>query len=116
MNAKKNDPDGKLLIDPAELARRLAAKEKFELLDVRSAPEYQVLHIPGARLATRKLVDELFASWAKDTEIVLCDHFGSSGLDAARVLSQKGFTNVKALRGGIDAWSQEIDPLTPRYA
>jgi len=105
----------KLLLSSKELAQRLKAGDKLELLDVRSDPEFRALHIEGARLATRKLVDELFASWPKDTPIVLYDHFGSRGLDAAHVLTLRGFTAVRALRGGIDAWSQEVDPLVPRY-
>ena len=110
------DPElEKLLLSPKELAQRLKAGDKLQLLDVRSDPEYQVLHIEGSRLATRKLLDELFSSWPKDTPIVLYDHFGNRGLDAAHVLTLRGFTAVRALRGGIDAWSQEVDPLVPRY-
>ncbi|MBI5242151.1 MAG: hypothetical protein HY922_00540 [Elusimicrobia bacterium] len=107
----------KLLISPGELRERLeAAQAKLELLDVRSEPEHRLLHIEGSRLATRKLVDELFSSWPKDTPIVLYDHFGPRGLDAVRVLSMAhGFSAVRALRGGIDAWSKEVDPLVPRY-
>ena len=110
------DPElEKLLLSPQELAKRLKAGDRLELLDDRSDPEYQVLHIEGSRLATRKLVDELFSSWAKDTPIVLYDHFGSRGVDAAHVLTLRGFTAVRALRGGVDAWSQEVDPMVPRY-
>jgi rhodanese-related sulfurtransferase len=106
----------KFLLEPQGLAERLKRGEKTELLDVRSDPEYRLLHIEGARPANRKLVDELFNSWPKDTPIVLCDHFGPRALDAARVLTMRGFTDVKALRGGLDAWSQEVDPLVPRYS
>jgi len=104
-----------LLISPEELARRMKSGSELRLLDVRSDPEYQALHIEGSCLATRKVVDELFSSWPKDAPIVLYDHFGGRGLEAARVLSMRGFTAVRALRGGIDAWSQEVDPLIPRY-
>jgi rhodanese-related sulfurtransferase len=36
-------------------------------------------------------------------------------MDAAAYFSGHGFANVKSLRGGIDAWSAEIDPSLPRY-
>ncbi|HAH06795.1 MAG TPA: hypothetical protein DCM05_09770 [Elusimicrobia bacterium] len=102
-------------LSPEALAERLKKGERTELLDVRSEPEYRLLHIEGARAATRKLVDEMFSSWPKDTPIVLCDHFGPRAEDAARVLAMRGFTDVKALEGGLDAWSQAVDPLVPRY-
>lgn len=102
-------------LTPEALAERLKKGERTELLDVRPAPEYRLLHIEGARPATRKLVDEMFESWPKDTPIVLCDHFGPRALDAARVLAMRGFTDVRTLEGGLDAWSQKIDPLLPRY-
>ena len=47
--------------------------------------------------------------------IVLIDHQGARSLDAAAYFGGHGFTNVKALLGGIDAWSQQIDPSLPRY-
>lgn len=107
--------DEKFLISPLDLQTLLEKKEKFELIDVRSEAEHRLLRLEGARLATRQLVEEIFNKWAKDTPIVLYDHFGRSGLDAARVLAQRGFTHARALRGGIDAWSQDVDPLVPRY-
>ena len=102
-------------IAPQELARLLAEKKKVELIDVRSETEFLMLRLDGARLATREMVEDIFANWAKDTPIVVYDHFGRTGLDAARALSSQGFTRAKALKGGIDAWSQEVDPLIPRY-
>ncbi|MFA6093408.1 MAG: rhodanese-like domain-containing protein [Elusimicrobiota bacterium] len=105
----------RLGIRAKDLCAKLESRERLEFLDVRSEPEFRALHIPGAKLATRALVDELFASWPKDTPIILCDHFGGSALDAARTLEGRGFTAVRALIGGIDAWSREIDPLMPRY-
>jgi hypothetical protein len=40
---------------------------------------------------------------------------GTRGLDAAAFFAGHGFTDVRALRGGIDAWSLEVDPSLPRY-
>ena len=115
-NPKDTDKaDEKLLVSAQELAAMLERKEKLELIDVRSEAEHRLMRLDGAKLATRQFVEEIFNGWAKDTPLVLYDHFGRSGLDAARVLAQRGFTNARALRGGIDAWSQEVDPLVPRY-
>ncbi|MEQ9070975.1 MAG: rhodanese-like domain-containing protein [Gimesia chilikensis] len=46
--------------------------------------------------------------------IVYCHH-GMRSLQVASWLSQNGFTNVKSMQGGIDAWSCEIDDTKPRY-
>ncbi len=113
--ASTDKADEQFLVSAQELAAMLERKEKFELIDVRSEAEHRLMRLEGARLATRQLVEEIFNGWAKETPLVLYDHFGRSGLDAARVLAQRGFTRARALRGGIDAWSQEVDPLFPRY-
>jgi rhodanese-related sulfurtransferase len=40
---------------------------------------------------------------------------GMRSMDATQFLLQQGFKNVKNLTGGINAWSQQIDPSVPRY-
>ena len=52
---------------------------------------------------------------ARDALLVFYDHDGSAGLDAAAYFAGHGFTNAKYLRGGIDAWAQEVDNKMPRY-
>jgi rhodanese-related sulfurtransferase len=47
--------------------------------------------------------------------LVFYDHSGSSSLDAAAYFAGHGFGNARYLRGGIDAWSVEVDPKVPRY-
>lgn len=105
----------RLSLAPQELARQLSGAAKPVLIDVRSETEFSMLRLEGARLATRELVEEIFAKWAKDTVIVVYDHRGPTGLDAAKALASQGFTAAKCLAGGIDAWSREVDPLIPRY-
>lgn len=105
----------RLMITPSDLARRLAADKRLVLVDVRSEPEFRMLRIEGARLATRELVEEIFTRWEKDVPIVVYDHFGRESLNAARALASRGFSDARALAGGIDAWSETIDPLIPRY-
>jgi rhodanese-related sulfurtransferase len=43
------------------------------------------------------------------------DHQGLRAMDAAAYFLGHGFAQARALRGGIDAWSQEVDALVPRY-
>ncbi|MBI5597378.1 MAG: rhodanese-like domain-containing protein [Elusimicrobia bacterium] len=113
--AEQVEEEAKLLISPAELAARLKADPKLVLVDVRSELEHRMLRLEGARLATRELVEEIFSKWDKATPIALYDHKGRDGLNAAKALLKRGFTDIKALAGGIDAWSQAVDPLIPRY-
>ena len=63
----------------------------------------------------RELQQEIFGTWDKDSDIVLYDHDGAKCLDATAFIIGHGFTNVHALAGGIDAYSQQVDPSLPRY-
>lgn len=105
----------RMMVTPADLARRIAEDKRLVLIDVRSEPEFRMMRIDGARLATRELVEEIFTRWEKDVPIVVYDHFGRESLNAARALASRGFTDARALAGGIDAWSEAVDPMIPRY-
>ena len=74
-----------------------------------------MVHIDGDLLASDELVSEIIGQWPKDAMIVVYCHHGNTSMDAASYLISHGFSQVKSLRGGIDAWSREIDPLLPRY-
>ncbi len=107
--------DAKLLIEPSALATALAADPDTRILDIRTREEFDAVHIPQAKHFTQDFLQEIMAAWPKDSLIALVDHQGSRGLDAAAFFSGHDFTNVRALRGGIDAWSLEVDPDLPRY-
>ncbi len=107
--------DEKILIEPTELKQMLDSGEKTELLDIRTREEYDAVKLPDARLFSNDLTTEIFGTWDKETTIVLYDHTGTRCLDAAAYFIGHGFANVKALRGGIDAYSQEVDSTLARY-
>jgi rhodanese-related sulfurtransferase len=87
-----------------------------ELLDLRTREEFENTCLPGAALFTQDKLQEIMGSWAKDREIVIYDHLGTSTcMDAAAYLEGHGFTNVKTLRGGIDAYAHEADNSINRY-
>ena len=106
--------DEKVLISPAEAA---AAAQNLgaQLLDIRTREEFDAVHIPGSQLMGQDFLQEIMGRCPRDTMIVIVDHTGTRGLDAAAYFSGHGFTNARALRGGIDAWSCEVDPSLPRY-
>ena len=53
--------------------------------------------------------------WPRPEMFVIYDHTGKQALDAAANFLGHGFEKVRCLRGGIDAWAQEVDPKLPRY-
>jgi rhodanese-related sulfurtransferase len=107
--------DRALQIEPIELANRIARKDKVQLLDVRTREEYEAVKIDGAELFTQDLMPKILTEWSRDNLLVIYDHQGTRSLDAAAYFQGHGFDNVKSLRGGIDAWSVEVDPKLPRY-
>jgi rhodanese-related sulfurtransferase len=113
---QSHERDEKVQILPEELARELKTGQKIELLDVRTPEEYAFTHIEGARLVTEELAQEILQQWPKDTPIVVHCHLGVRSQAAASFLIDEGYTNVRSLAGGIDAWSCQIDPTVLRYA
>jgi len=102
-------------IEPQELADRLAAGEEIKLLDVRTREEFDAVKLPNAQLFTQELMQEILGSWLPADLVVIYDHQGTRSMDAAAYFQGHGFTNVKSLRGGIDAYSAEVDSSLPRY-
>ena len=108
-------------ISVRELAEKLASPERdrLQLIDVREPQEVAIAHLEGfeifplSEFAERSpaLLDRL------DPEaetLVLCHH-GMRSAQMCYWLIQQGFGNVKNIAGGIDAYSQTIDPGVPRY-
>jgi rhodanese-related sulfurtransferase len=110
-----HDADRKILVEPDELARMLQSGTPPRLLDVRTREEHEAVALPGSLPFSQDLIREIFASWDKETVIVVYDHTGERVLDAAAYLIGHGFGNTRALRGGIDAYSLEADRSIARY-
>ena len=107
--------DRAMQIEPQELAARLAAQEAIYLLDVRTQEEFDAVKLPGAHFFTQEFMQEILGQWSREQLLVIYDHLGARSMDAAAFFQGHGFTNVTSLRGGIDAWSAEVDPKLPRY-
>lgn len=103
-----------LQISPNDLKAKLDAGQT-KLIDLRTREEFEAVKIPGAQLFSQELQQEIFGSWDKQTDIVLYDHSGDKSLDATAFIIGHGFEQIHALAGGIDAYSQEVDPSLPRY-
>ena len=97
------------------LKDRLDQGDKLFLLDVREPHEYSLAKIEGSVLIPLGTLPESLDQLDKDSEIIAYCHRGMRSADAVGFLLQQGFSNVKNLIGGIEAWSVEIDPTIPRY-
>ena len=102
-------------IEPHDLLEKLKNGERINLLDVRTREEFDAVKIDGAKLFTQELMEEILGNWSRQDPLVIYDHTGTKSLDAAAYFQGHGFENVKVLRGGIDAWSMEVDRSLPRY-
>src|SRR5882762_8530726 len=102
-------------ISVRELKRKMDAREAFELIDVREPFEFEIARIDGAKLIPlREIAERTDELHREQTFIVHC-HSGRRSAEAVRLLKQRGFANVYNLEGGIDAWSDFIDPTVPKY-
>jgi rhodanese-related sulfurtransferase len=104
-------------IAPSELAAKLAGEKPagFILLDVREPWEFATAKIEGSTLMPMGDVPARFQELDPEAHIVTICHAGRRSMNVAVWLREQGLQNVQSLRGGIDAWSREIDPKVPQY-
>jgi len=103
------------VIEPSQLAERIARGEKLEIIDVREPYEWQIGHIPGARLVPLATIPEEIERLDKKRTIILYCKVGARSLYAARQLAQAGASDVRNLSGGIIRWIDDVDPGMTRY-
>lgn len=106
--------DESMMLSPAKLKAELDAPAPPLLLDCRTREEHDAVSIPGAVFLEQELQQQLFAG-DPQRRIILHDHSGKHVLDTCAWFLGHGMKNTRALKGGIDAWSQEVDPTLPRY-
>jgi rhodanese-related sulfurtransferase len=110
-----HEQDSRMLIDPRELSDLIARDPSVRLVDVRSREEFEAVHLPDSVLLSQDVMREIMSEGTNSRPLVVIDHQGGQGLDAAAYFIGHGLQNVRCLRGGIDAWSQEVDSNLPRY-
>ena len=102
-------------LDPATVLGEIREGHlKDEALLISPIDLHSRLDDPGSRFMTQEIMQEAM-NWPKETAIFLIDHTGGRVLDAAAYFAGHGFTSVKGLKGGIDAYSTQADPSLPRY-
>ena len=107
--------DAKILLEPKELAALLEHDKSIRLVDVRSREEFEAVHLEGSALLSQPVMREILADGTNTGLLVIIDHQGKQALDAAAYFMGHGLENVRCLRGGIDAWAQEVETGMRRY-
>jgi molybdopterin/thiamine biosynthesis adenylyltransferase/rhodanese-related sulfurtransferase len=102
-------------ISVVELQTKLAAREDFLLLDVREPYEYEIARIPGAKLIPLGELPSRMSELDSAQEIALHCKTGRRSAQALRALREAGFSKLTNVRGGIEAWANEVDPSVPKY-
>lgn len=110
-----HEQDARVFIEPRELADWLKRDETIRLVDVRSREEFEAVHIEGAQLLSQEVMRQIMGDGSNTRPLVIVDHQGKAALDAAAYFMGHGLQNVRCLRGGIDAWAQQVDTSMRRY-
>jgi adenylyltransferase/sulfurtransferase len=103
-------------ITATELKKRLDAGEDKQLIDVRQPDENAFARIPGAKLIPLGEILNRMNEIDENRETVIHCKMGGRSARAIDALQRSGFKGkLKNLRGGITAWSNEVDPSVPKY-
>lgn len=104
-----------LEIDVGTLAAWRAGSRPHAVLDVREPWEVALAAFPGALSVPMREIPARVAELPRDVPLVVLCHHGSRSLRVTYWLRAQGLAQAVNLRGGIDAWSSQIDPTVPAY-
>lgn len=102
-------------ISAEELASSIPGTEGLLLIDVREPGEWEIARLPGAVHIPQGELAERLSELTGARELVIYCKSGRRSAAASKFLLGLGFARVRSLAGGIDAWSERIDPTLPRY-
>ncbi|BBA80309.1 rhodanese [cyanobacterium endosymbiont of Rhopalodia gibberula] len=107
-------------ITVTELAERLAqAKDELQLIDVREPHEVMIAYIEGFKVLSLsefgQWSDRIVTNFNPHAETFVICHHGMRSAQMCRWLLNNGFTNVRNIIGGINAYALYVDPTIPHY-
>ncbi|MEO8574373.1 MAG: rhodanese-like domain-containing protein [Pyrinomonadaceae bacterium] len=103
-------------ISATDLKSRMDAGEDIQLIDVRQPDEWAFAKIEGAKLIPLGEILNRMDEIDETRETVIHCKAGMRSANAVQALQRAGFKgNLKNLKGGITAWSNEVDPKIPKY-
>jgi len=86
-----------------------------KVIDVREPDEYEIAHVEGAQLLPLSQLQARFTELDPNQQYYIHCHHGGRSMRALQYLRQQGFKYLKNVKGGIAAWSDEIDSSVPKY-
>ena len=102
-------------LTPAAIRDALASRSDVFLVDVREPAEYDTAHIDGATLIPLRTLPQNLDQLPRDHEIILHCHHGMRSEMAGDFLLSQGFSRVAHMVGGINRWSDDVDPTVAKY-
>ena len=102
-------------LTPLEVKKMMDEKKPFVLIDVREPHEYQICNIPGSKLIPLGEVAQRMNELNSADEIVVHCRSGQRSAQAVEFLMKAGFGKIHNLKGGVLAWSDQVDPSMPKY-
>lgn len=103
-------------ITATELKKRLDNGDDIQIIDVREEHEYKIARIPNTKLIPLGQVVGRMNEIDPSRETVMHCKGGARSARAIEALTKAGFTGkLVNLKGGIMAWSNEVDPSVPKY-
>jgi adenylyltransferase/sulfurtransferase len=109
----QSDPDE---VTVQEMKRALDnPKLGIHVIDVREPDEYEIAHIDGVPLLPMSVLSQRFTELDPNAQIYIHCKSGIRSLKALYFLREQGFKYLKSVKGGINAWSEEIDHNVPKY-
>jgi sulfur-carrier protein adenylyltransferase/sulfurtransferase len=102
-------------ITAVELKKLMDSGKAPVLIDVREPHEFQICRIPGSTLIPLGEVPARMNELSSADEIVVHCRSGARSAQAVNLLMKSGFRKIRNLKGGILAWSDQVDPSVPKY-
>lgn len=102
-------------VEPRQVAERMRSSQPPVLVDVREDWERGIAALPGSVHIAMGQIPQRLSELPRDREIVLYCHHGGRSRQVAQWLEWQGYDRLANLQGGIDEWSQTVDPEIPRY-
>ena len=87
----------------------------IQVIDVREPDEQQIARIAGVPLVPLSTLPQRFTDLDPNVQYYIHCKSGVRSMKALRFLREQGFKYVKSVKGGINGWSDEIDPSIPKY-
>jgi len=105
--------DTEMMLSPIEANEKIQSGAK--LVDTRTREEHEAVSIVGTDFMTQEYQQQAFATWDKETIVILYDHTGDKALDTCAWFRGHNLPNTYIIEGGIDAYAKTVDTSLARY-